>query len=45
MIVATEVCGNTNLEREMVLWTATLPTDLVLTSSGLMIHLLTGLID
>jgi len=45
MIVATEVCGNADLEREMVLWTATLHTDLVLTSGGLMICLLTGLID
>jgi len=45
MIVVTEACGNANLKREMVLWTATLHTDLVLTSSRLMIRLLTGLID
>jgi len=45
MIMATEACGNADLKREMVLWTATLHTDLALISSGLMICLLTGLID
>jgi len=27
MIMATEACGNTDLEKEMVLWTATLYVD------------------
>jgi len=38
MIVVTEAYGNADLEKEMVLWTATLYVDLLIT-------LLTGLID
>ena len=47
-IVLTQRSGEvTSMARNQrgVLWTATLHTDLVLTSGGLMIRLLTGLID